>query len=351
MQTKPETAMSNQTAVNNVPTIDVSPLIAGPTHAHYQTTVEQLASAAQQVGFAQLVGHNLQEKHLQLLEMTKRFFALPMEEKMKAYIGNSNNHRGYVPFGEEVMASGIPDTKEAFDLSLDLPANHPSVTAGAHLLGPNQWPQLEGFKEAVMAYYDAVFALGKNIFRAFAIGLGQDPELFLRYVTTPPSQLRLIHYPHNETAVDRPGIGEHTDYECFTLLKPTAPGLEIFNTAGEWVPVPYNPDALVLNIGDLLQLWTNGYYVATSHRVRKVKEERYAFPLFFTVDYFTEVKPLEAFKKPGDAPVAGVVSGEHLRAQTMQSFQYMLKRLKNGEATLPDGALPYYSLGREASTL
>ncbi|PMX20922.1 MULTISPECIES: isopenicillin N synthase family oxygenase [unclassified Pseudomonas] len=341
--------MNSQKSFSEIPTIDVGPLIAGAQDPAYQQTVQQLADAAHHVGFAQLIGHGLEEQQGDLLEVTKRFFALPEAQKMAVYIGNSSNHRGYVPFGEEIMASGLPDTKEAFDLSIDLPADHPAVLSGTPLIGPNQWPQLEGFRDAVMAYYNAVFELGKAIFRAFAVGLGQDPELFLRYVTIPPSQLRLLHYPLNEAVVDRPGIGEHTDYECFTLLKPTAPGLEVFNTAGEWIPVLYNPQALVLNIGDLLELWTNGYYVATSHRVKKVKEERYAFPLFFTVDYDTEVAPLEQFKKDGDPKP--LVSGEHLRAQTMQSFRYMLDRVKKGEVTLPEGALPYYSLGREADAV
>ncbi|MBE7374955.1 isopenicillin N synthase family dioxygenase [Pseudomonas lopnurensis] len=339
------------TSFKEIPTLDIGPLLAGHTGPDYLKTVRQLADAAHHVGFAQLTGHGLGEKQARLLEVTKRFFALPAEEKMKVYIGKSSNHRGYVPFGEEIMASGQPDTKEAFDLSMDLSVEHPAVLAGTPLIGPNQWPELDGFREAVLDYYDAVFGLGREIFRAFAVGLDQDPELFLRHVTTPPSQLRLLHYPTNEAAVDRPGIGEHTDYECFTLLKPTAPGLEVFSTDGKWIPVPYNPDALVLNIGDLLELWTSGYYVATSHRVRKVKEERYAFPLFFTVDFETVVSPLDSFRKPGSTDKEGLVSGDHLLAQTMQSFRYQLERLERGEIALPDGALPYYSLGREAETL
>lgn len=341
--------MGKQQSFNEIPTIDIGPLIAGPSDPGYLATVRQLADAAHDVGFMQLVGHELGGRQQRLLEVTRQFFALPEADKMKVYIGNSNNHRGYVPFGEEIMASGQPDTKEAFDLSLDLPAEHPEVLAGTPLLGPNQWPELEGFKDGVMAYYNAAFELGKVIFRAFAVGLGQDPDAFLRYVSVPPSQLRLLHYPPNEAAEDRPGIGEHTDYECFTLLKPTAPGLEVFNTDGQWIPVPYNEDALVLNIGDLLELWTNGYYVATSHRVKKVSQERYAFPLFFTVDYATEIAPLAAFK--GNEDARPIISGDHLRAQTMQSFRYQIERLQSGEARLPDGALPYYSLGREAENL
>ena len=89
------------------------------------------------------------------------------------------------------------------------------------------------------------------------------------------------------------GIGSHTDYECLTLLYSTAPGLEVLNSAGVWVDAPPLPGALVVNIGDMMEIWTNGEFVATSHRVRPVKQERFSFPLFFAVDYDTEVKPLD----------------------------------------------------------
>ena len=72
----------------------------------------------------------------------------------------------------------------------------------------------------------------------------------------------------------------------------------MINGAGEWIDVPPVDGTFVVNIGDLLELWTNGAFVATSHRVRKVAEERYSFPLFFNVDYDTEVKPLPQFASP-----------------------------------------------------
>ncbi|WP_041524175.1 isopenicillin N synthase family dioxygenase [Gilvimarinus agarilyticus] len=339
----------SQKIFTEIPVLDVSPLVAGAEHSQYETTVKAMADAAHQVGFMQLVGHGLEELQDQLLQVSQDFFALPDDVKREIYIGNSNNHRGYVPFGEEIMASGMPDTKEAFDLSLDLSAEHPAVLAGVPLLGPNQWPDVQGFKAAVNAYYNAAASLGREIFVAFSIGLGLEPDVFLRHVKYPPSQLRLLHYPYNGNAQDRPGIGEHTDYECFTLLKPTAPGLEVFSAEGTWIPVPYRDDALVLNIGDLLELWTNGYYVATSHRVKQVKEERYSFPMFFTVDYETVISPLENFRN--GEKVKTVNSGEHLLAQVMQSFRYQMRRMEAGEAELPGGALPYYSLGREAKSI
>jgi isopenicillin N synthase-like dioxygenase len=265
---------------------------------------------------------------------------------MDVYIGRSANHRGYVPAGEEVFASGTKDAKEAFDLSIDLPADHPAVRAGTPLLGPNQWPDLPDFQAAVTAYYDAVFAVGRALIRGFAMALGEAADVFDPFVTIPPSQLRLIHYPFDPDAVDAIGIGAHSDYECFTLLHSTGPGLEVMNGAGQWIDAPPVPGALTVNIGDLMELWTNGEFVATSHRVRKVQQERYSFPLFFMVDYTTEIMPLPRFRDRGKRQ--GLIAGEHLFAQTTQTFRYLAERLKSGELALPSGARPLSSFGQEA---
>jgi 2OG-Fe(II) oxygenase superfamily len=144
------------------------------------------------------------------------------------------------------------------------------------------------------------------------------------------------------------GIGAHTDYECFTLLKPTAPGLEVLNGAGDWIDVPPVPDTFVVNIGDMLELWINGAYVATSHRVRKVKEERYSFPLFFNVDYHTEVKPLPQFASRDGRQRPTLCAGEHLFAQTAQTFAYLRNRVEAGELVLPAGSLETGQFGQEA---
>ncbi|SEH87462.1 Isopenicillin N synthase [Mycolicibacterium rutilum] len=338
--------MSGATSFTSIPVIDVAGLRSAD-RLDRERVAQQIGAAAREVGFFYITGSGVGEALFErLLAAAKAFFALPVDEKMRSYIGLSRCHRGYVPVGEEGVETGTADFKEAFDTALDLPADDPDYLAGNPMLGPNTWPDLPGFAEAVTDYYTAVLAEGRRLLWAFAVALDEDPDTFSRYATKTPSQLRLVHYPYNPDVTDRPGIGAHTDYECFTLLKPTAPGLEVLNGDGKWIDVPPIEGSFVVNIGDMLELWTNGEFVATSHRVRKVAEERYSFPLFFNVDYATEVKPLPQFASRGPRPA--LRAGEHLFAQTAQTFAYLRDRIDRGELVLPDGSLVTGQFGQQA---
>jgi len=340
--------MSGTSSFTSVPVVEISGLHS-PDRAQREQVAREIGKAAGEVGFFYVSGAGVDDAVFErMLAATKEFFALPADEKMRYYIGLSKCHRGYVPPGEEGLATGVPEVKEAFDTALDLPADDPDYLAGNPMLGPNTWPDLAGFADAVTAYYRAVLDVGHGLLWAFAVALGEDPDTFSKHATKTPSQLRLIHYPYNPAAEDAHGIGAHTDYECFTLLKPTAPGLEVLNGAGDWIDVPPVPDTFVVNIGDMLELWTNGAYVATSHRVREVREERYSFPLFFNVDYHTEVKPLPQFASRDGKQRPTLRAGVHLFAQTAQTFGYLRNRVEAGELVLPDGSLETGQFGQEA---
>jgi isopenicillin N synthase-like dioxygenase len=340
--------MSGATSFTSVPVVDISGLYSAEAGA-YGRVAADLGKAAREVGFFYISGADVPDALFEsMLAMVKEFFALPLEQKMRSYIGLSRCHRGYVPTGEEGLSSDKPDLKEAFDTALDLPADDPDFLAGNPMLGPNVWPDIPGFAEAVTAYYEAVLAVGQRLLRAFAVALDEDEDTFARYATKTPSQLRLIHYPYNPGAEDAPGIGAHSDYECFTLLKPTAPGLEVLNGGGQWIDVPPIPGTFVVNIGDMLELWTNGEFIATTHRVRQVSQERYSFPLFFNVDYHTVVKPLPRYESRDARDRPTLLAGEHLFAQTAQTFAYLRDRIERGEASLPEGSMPIGSFGQEA---
>jgi isopenicillin N synthase-like dioxygenase len=340
--------VSGATSFTSVPVIAITGLRSSDPRETERVAAE-IGTAAREVGFFYVSDAGVDEALFdRLLDATIGFFALPLEEKMRSYIGLSRCHRGYVPTGEEGLSGDKPDLKEAFDTGLDLPADDSDYLAGNPMLGPNVWPDIPGFADTVSEYYRAVFDVGQRLLRAFAVALGEDPDTFAQHATKTPSQLRLVHYPYNPDAQDSPGVGAHSDYECFTLLKPTAPGLEVLNGAGEWIDVPPVAGTFVVNIGDMLELWTNGTFIATTHRVRAVSQERYSFPLFFNVDYHTEVKPLPQFASGDGSARPTLRAGEHLFAQTAQTFAYLRSRLASSELELPEGSLQVGTFGQLA---
>ncbi|MET0542686.1 MAG: 2-oxoglutarate and iron-dependent oxygenase domain-containing protein [Variovorax sp.] len=333
------------TAFQALPVVDITSLYSSKLDER-RHAADQLGRAARDAGFFHLTGHRVNASSIEaLVARAKAYFAQPHEEKMRNYIGDSANHSGYVPEGEERFSENVVDRKEAYDVGFDYGA-----TEGRRpLLGPNRWPDMPGFREDVSGYYREVLALSKLLFRGFALALGVEEDRLVRYVNQPPSQLRLIHYPFDEVPKGGgQGIGSHTDYECFTILLPTAPGLEVLNGAGEWIGVPVIPGAFVINIGDMLEVLSNGAFVATRHRVRKVQEERYAFPLFCACDYDTVIEPIvPRAAEDGPSPYTPLNCGDHIYAQTLQTFTYLKQRIARGELQLPKGAHTVDSFGRK----
>lgn len=340
--------MSNK-AFTSIPLVDIGGLYSDDANARNKV-VEELADAASNVGFLYVAGHRMDDSYIQdVRKAAKEFFALPLDKKMENYIGLSSNHRGFVPEGEELLpkdAHVLPDHKEAFDLGCEIPADHPSVQSNAPLLGPNQWPAIPKFRERVQGYFDQITALGNLIRGAFALALGLDEDALDGLFNCPTSKLRLIHYPFDEWARDAPGIGEHTDFEWFTLLLADAPGLEVRNSLGEWIDAPPIPGTFILNIGDILEVMTAGKFIATGHRVRSVREDRYSFPFFYSSDYHIQAKPLPQFVDTDNKNYGAVIVGDHIWSQEIQAYEYLRKRVSDGTLALPDNAKGMGAFGK-----
>lgn len=324
-----------------LPIIDISPLTSDIL-ADRLAVAQALDAACAETGFAYIKGSQHDPALFDgLLAQAKAYFAQSLDAKMADYIGQSLNHSGYCPVGEERLDMGTDELKEAYDVNYDyLPEE-----GRRPLLGPNIWPDLPGFREDVQAYYAHIMAIGQQLFRAFALALGLDEGYFTSRTVTPPNQLRLLYYPYDPGAHDRPGAGAHTDYECFTLLFATAPGLQIVDKTGQWADVPLVGGTLIMNIGDMMEIMSNGRYVATRHRVKRVGQTRYSFPTFNAMSYDHVVEPVV----PGQAPrYAPQNSGQHLFNRTAETFAYLKQRIAAGELVL-HGVAPPDAFGQKVA--
>ena len=329
------------TPTHVLPLVDIS-LLDSDRLEDRLAVAQELDRACADVGFLYIKGEQLDGALFdRIVARAKIYFALDHDTKMKGYIGLSENHSGYVPVGEEQFGGGTDDLKEAYDVNCD----YVLAVGRRPLLGPNLWPDMPGFREDVLAYYRDVTGIGRRLFGAFALALGLEENHFDALLRHPPSQLRMIHYPFEAAAEDRPGIGAHTDYECFTLLFATAPGLQIVDKQGKWVDVPLIEGTMIMNIGDMMEIMSNGRYLATRHRVKKVCEERYSFPLFHACDYDHVVAPIVRGEMPRYAPLKG---GDHLFSQTAQTFAYLKRKIASGELVLNE-AVPLDSFGVHAA--
>jgi len=182
--------------------------------------------------------------------------------------------------------------------------------------GPNQWPPgMPDFKRAMLDYFAVVEKLARSLLPGFAAALGLDPDFFVPMFDDPMMMLKLNHYPAQDAPKHAKEIGVvgHSDSGAFTILwQDEVGGLEILNKSGEWVVVPPIKSAYVINLGNLMQIWSNGRFSSTPHRViNRYGRDRYSIPFFVNPNYDTVVKPLLGAAPADFAPF---ISGEYQRS-------------------------------------
>jgi len=268
-----------------IPLIDVSCLATRDPVA-MRTAAGQIGAACERSGFFYIVGHGVRRQTVDaVFRAARQFFAQPDEFKRRLLF--DANDRGYKGPGNIAVPGYPPDAKEVFDLGVDLPADHPDVVAGKPFHGPNQWPDLPGFREALTTYYDAVGKLGHELLRLFALALDLDEAYFLPFHDNAHVTWRIMRYFPGDYARGQHGTAPHTDFGTLTLLAQDGRGgLEVYTRDGEWIGVPQVADSFVVNIGDLMACWSNDRFTSTAHRVlNRSGEDRYSIPMFYNPSY------------------------------------------------------------------
>ena len=295
--------------MNSLPIISVAGLTS-PNATIRQQVAAELGKACREVGFFYVIDHGIP---LDVVNTTfseaKRFFALPLADKTLLSIKQSRHNRGYVAMADEQLnpAAGA-DMKEAFNIGVDLPDDHPDVIAGKPFRGNNFWPALPHWRDNMLTYFTACLDLGRLIHRGFSLDLGLPEAFFDTHLDHPIATLRMLHYPPSAGDISRRdgGAGEHTDYGNITILATDGvAGLEVLTRQGQWIDAPSVAGAFVCNIGDCLMRWSNDTYVSTPHRVRPPQAERYSIAFFLEVNPESIVDPQDIFPtaKPRYEPV------------------------------------------------
>jgi isopenicillin N synthase-like dioxygenase len=318
-----------------VPLIDLASLASGGKEDR-QSVATLIAKACKEVGFLYVKNHGVNVAMTSgMLELARTFFDLPMDQKMEVAITKNPNFRGYLPVFTKGTDPNIRENlQEAFQIYYDLPPDDPDVLARKPLHGPNYWPTaLPELKPRMLAYMDEMIRLSNELLELFALGLALPENTFRRYFTKPLHWLRLLHYPPQSTVDASKHIGTraHTDQSAFTiLLQDKLGGLEVYNLNGDWIQVPPIDGTFIVNIGELMKVWTDGIYCSTLHRViNRRGEERYSVPFFATPSYDSIIEPLMHHPDPTfEPPVFGssmemhkkVVCGEFLVHQSRRIY-------------------------------
>jgi isopenicillin N synthase-like dioxygenase len=282
--------MNHPDSVEEIPIIDMGPCLAGEAGADRRMAAE-LRAVTETVGFFYLKNHPVPQQLIErMFAESKRFFALPLDEKRKIpRVANTGyveikeplKHKG----NEHLIKNAQPALNESFIIARERTPDDPDVMAGKLFASLNTWPaNLPGFRETLLEYHSTLEALGRRFLPLWALSLDLPADFFEPYFRLPHCNLRLAHYPPQaEVGRGQYGINPHTDNCLMTFLaQANVPGLAVQMPSGHWRIVDIIPGSLLINTGNLMLRWTNNRYKSTKHVViNTAGVDRYSFPVFF----------------------------------------------------------------------
>jgi isopenicillin N synthase-like dioxygenase len=300
------TNVSTHPSYQQLPIIDLSAADRGPQarallHA-------QLHSAAHDVGFFQLVGHGVPKGEVDaLISAMRRFFALPEDERLALDNVHSPHFRGYTRTGDE-RTGGSRDWRDQLDIGAEREARIPGADEPAYwwLQGPNQWPgSLPELRTAALGWISRLSEVAERLLHELVVSIGAPADFYDPiFGAHAHPHLKLVRYPGSAGDGADQGVGAHKDYGFLTLLlQDQVGGLQVQRADGLFHDVPPLDGAFVVNLGELLEVATNGYLLATNHRVVSPPgaTERFSVPFFFNPRLDARVEPL-SFPYASTAP-------------------------------------------------
>ncbi|KAK4258720.1 hypothetical protein QN277_005138 [Acacia crassicarpa] len=294
---RPNPSLSQE--AQGIPLIDLS-------NADTDALVREIGHACRQWGFFQIINHGVPPKsHHRVQEVARKFFKQSQEEKRKV----RRDARKVMGYYDTEHTKNVRDWKEVFDMTVKEP------TFAAASVDPlddrvthweNQWPQSPtAMREVCQEYARDMFELAMRLLGLIAKSLGLPARRFEEFFKDHSSSLRMIHYPPCPSPELVLGVGPHKDPGVLSIVgQDDAGGLEVKRKSdGQWVGVKPTPNAYVINVGDVLQVWSNGEYESAEHRVMvKSEKERYSTVFFLYPSHYTTVEPLEEVTEEQNIP-------------------------------------------------
>lgn len=268
--------------------------------------VKELGEAYKEFGFCCITGHGISTRDISnAYDAFRRFFALPQEVKQKYHIPGCGGARGYTPYMvETAKGSEYADLKEFWHVGREISRD----SKYCDVMQPNIWPsEVPDFQEKSYKLFEELDKLGVRILRALALHINLPETFFDNLIDSGNSILRPIYYPPIQDG-NAPNVraGAHEDINFITLLVgASAEGLEVLTKEGAWLPITTHDDAIVVNIGDMLQRLTNNVYPSTTHRVvnptnENASKPRYSVPYFLHPNPDVLLDPLPSCITPGN---------------------------------------------------
>jgi isopenicillin N synthase-like dioxygenase len=306
----------------SIPSVDLAEFLSGDP-IRKNAFVQELGKAYEEVGFVAVKNHGVPDELIaHLYQFVQEFFSLPLEKKKTYEIEGLAGQRGYTSFGQEhAKGSEAPDLKEFFQYGQIARNNFKDELYPDNV----RISEIEAFNTTFDSAYRAFEISGMALLQAIALYLGLDEHYFDEYVFNGNSILRAIHYPPiTQEPASAIRAEQHEDINLITLLVgASADGLEVLTKQGEWVGVTSLPEQIVVNVGDMLQRFTNNKLRSTTHRVVNPKRElwhtsRFSIPFFLHPRSSMSLRCLdscitESNPKAYDDATAGEYLDERLR--------------------------------------